>query len=623
MFNILLPLEIPFFEKMVFLTQLFIFFVMSIINLENAKVLMVDDTPANIDILRKSLVNEGYQLFFANSGEKALKIANRAIPDLILLDVMMPKMSGFETAHRLKENKLTQEIPVIFLTAKNQPEDLIEGFQLGAVDYINKPFRQEEVCLRVRAHLQKCFLMKQMTQARMAAEAANHAKSTFLANMSHELRTPLNGILGYTQILMKDKSLSALQEDGIEIIHRSGEHLLTLINDILDLSKIEAGRVELHPSDFNLGSFFKHILELFKIRAKQKNIAFHYQTNTALPYVVYGDEKRLRQIIINLLGNAIKFTEQGSVTFRVAYQESKIRFEVIDTGIGIASEELENIFLPFQQVGEMYKQPEGTGLGLAITKTLIEMMGGEIQVKTVLGQGSTFWTELELPKLSGEVLPNLEDESIIVGFEGKTRTVLIVDDNEANRSVLVRLLEPLGLKILEASHGQECVDRALKDYPDVILMDLIMPVMNGFEASKAIRKIPELKETVIIAISASAFNSDKEKSIKAGCTDFIAKPFVKEVLFEKLQHHLNLTWRYEEKNQSSEDSDFVAPSPKQAAELFNFVKMGDIQGIEEYLEQLQQQNSNLQAFVQKIQTLARKMEMMKIRKMVEPYVDGE
>jgi PAS domain S-box-containing protein len=505
-------------------------------DLKNAKVLMVDDTPANIDVLRKVLIREGYQLFFAHSGEKALKIASRAIPDLILLDVMMPGMDGFETSRCLKQNEATQDIPIIFITAKNQPEDIIEGFKLGAVDYINKPFRQEEVCMRVRHHLETGVLMKQREhlikdlrhseerfrllahaspvgicqadikgkivytnqkwqnilnlneadnwlqviheedkeqvervwalsvhnikectlkfriisrdeirwvqahaiplrydedseiegfvgtleditefkraeqqmlqakniaeQARIAAEAANHAKSAFIANVSHELRTPLNGILGFTQLFKQDKTLNVEQQDGVEVIHRCGEYLLTLISDILDLSKIEAGRIELYPTEFNLESFISSIINLFKIRTEQKAIAFNVQKNTPLPYVVYGDEKRLRQIMINLLSNAIKFTKEGSVTLIFGYEVNTFHVQISDTGIGIASEEMDKIFDPFQQVGDPRYKPEGTGLGLAITKTLVELMSGKIQVESVLGQGTTFSMVLNLPELN-------------------------------------------------------------------------------------------------------------------------------------------------------------------------------------------------------------------------------
>ncbi|MDM8562311.1 ATP-binding protein, partial [Candidatus Marithioploca araucensis] len=354
---------------------------------------------ANIDILRKVLVNEGYQLFFANSGEKAIKITSRALPDIILLDVMMPGgINGFETCRLLKQKVTTQDIPIIFLTAKNQPEDIKEGFKLGAVDYICKPFQQEEVCMRVRTHLQNSFLMKQRKQAVYAAEAANYAKSAFLANISHELRTPLNGILGYAQVLELDQQLTEKQQESVKTIHSCGQHLLTLINDLLDLSKIEVGHLELYLNDFCLDDFFRPIVELFKIRLQEKKLVFDYQATTPLTVVVHGDDKRLRQIMINLLSNAVKFTEQGSISFSVTYQNNKLYFQVTDTGIGIAPNEIENIFLPFKQVSEMYKKPEGTGLGLAISKTLIEMMGGKLSVESVLGKGSTFSGVINLPQ---------------------------------------------------------------------------------------------------------------------------------------------------------------------------------------------------------------------------------
>jgi signal transduction histidine kinase len=598
------------------------------IDLKDAKVLMVDDTPANIDVLRKALVNEGYQLFFANSGKKAIKIANRALPDLILLDVMMPNMNGYETCKRLKQTEATQNISIIFLTAKNQPENIKEGFELGAVDYIYKPFRHDEVCMRVRAHIQTCVLMKQMEQARLVADAANQAKSTFLANMSHELRTPLNGILGYTQIFKRDKTLTDEQQKGIEIIHQSGQYLLTLINDILDLSKIEAGRVELYPTNFNLKPLFQNLVKLFKMRAEQKEITFDYQQSNNIPYMVHGDEKRLRQIIINLLSNAIKFTKQGSVTFSLEYQDNKIRLQVTDTGIGIVPAQLDKIFLPFEQVSEILYKSEGTGLGLAITKTLVEMMDGELHVESVLGQGTTFWAMVNLPSVSDNLMATSPQESIIVGFEGSPRTILVVDDKLENRLVLMGLLKPLGFKILEASNGQDCVDKALENIPDLILMDLMMPVMTGFEATKKIRAIPELDGTVIIAISANVFESKRQQSMETGCNDFIAKPFSNQELLDELQNSLNLTWRYEESNNCSmseeiSNSTIVGPSPKQAAELFRFCRMGYLNGIQEYVTQLEQTDENLKPFAQKIQTLAQDIKITEICKLVKQYVVGD
>lgn len=509
--------------------------------------------------------------------------------------------------------------------------------------------------------------------AKEVAEVANRAKSTFLANMSHELRTPLNGILGYTQILKRDNTLDKEQQEGIDIIHRSGEYLLTLINDILDLSKIEAGRIELQPTDFYLEDFLKEIIELFRIRAEQKGIAFNYQPLSLLP-VIHADEKRVRQILTNLLSNAVKFTPEGGVELKAgclgrktANVPQKIIFQVEDTGIGIASDDLSKIFSPFQQVGESHKY-EGTGLGLSITKQLVQMMGGEIQVESVPGEGSTFCVLLDLPEVSKRVAPSKPTHaSVIVGYqrtdsdilnpvfpknrpdltgvlsptvesteektaflEGSPFKLLVVDDRWENRSVLMKLLAPLGFEVVEAENGREAVDVALTHQPDLILMDLVMPVMDGFEATRRIRETLTLKEVVIIVVSASIFDFHQQQSIEAGCNDFIAKPVRAEVLLEQLQKHLGLQWVYEQSTaqttnepsrHKTDDIPFtMEPSAQQASVLFNLAKMGDIYGICDYVKQLEQADKRMQPFAQKICQLADELKEQEIGEIAQKYL---
>ena len=397
-----------------------------------------------------------------------------------------------------------------------------------------------------------------LEQERKRAEALaelDRAKSQFLANMSHELRTPLNGILGYAQILKKGKTLTDQQKNGLGIIHQCGDHLLNLINDILDLSKIEARKMELYPKNFHFPEFLEGVTEICRIKAEQKGIELIYEPLTPLPNAIRADEKRLRQILINLLGNAVKFTEKGSITFKVGYQEEKLRFQVEDTGIGIAPEQLEEIFFPFQQVGDQNRETEGTGLGLAISRQLVQMMGGELNVKSTLGKGSVFWLDLDLPEVDqGADVANATAQNII-GFKGSKRKVLVVDDKWANRSVLVNLLEPIGFEVDEATDGSDGLNKVGEFQPDVIFMDLVMPVMDGFEATRRIRMLPELSKMVVIAISASVFDFDQQQSRKVGCDDFLPKPVREVDLLEKLQLHLGLEWVYEEK-----DVDAIAPS---------------------------------------------------------------
>ncbi|MCP4699124.1 MAG: response regulator [Gammaproteobacteria bacterium] len=503
---------------------------------------------------------------------------------------------------------------------------------------------------RMANHLEET--IKELEQARKRAEAANQAKTAFLANMSHELRTPLNGILGYAQILDQDDSLSAQQQDGINIIQRSGKYLLTLINDVLDLSKIEAGRMELHPADFQIVAFLQDIVEIFRIRARQKGISFRYQILSPLPAGVRADEKRLRQILTNLLGNAVKFTaKEGSITFKIGREGEKICFQVEDTGIGIAEKDMQNIFLPFRQSGDVLRKAEGTGLGLSITQTMVELMGGKLHVESTLGKGSAFWVKLDLPEVSEFAGVDETPRLRVIGYrltsassasrQGKHRyKILVVDDKTENRLVLVRLLVPLGFDIQEAENGREGVDKVRSWHPDLILMDLVMPVMDGFEATRQIKKIsgllsePGLRKMAVVAVSASVLKEHRLRSLAAGCKDFIAKPVHIEELLACLQKHLPLTWTYAQEmheenvespgketavqQQDTEDALLPGPSGKQATELYELAELGNISGIIACIEKLEA-DVRLRPFVEKVRRLAKNFEDEAICELVERY----
>ncbi|MCK5522825.1 MAG: response regulator [Thiomargarita sp.] len=487
-----------------------------------------------------------------------------------------------------------------------------------------------------------------LAQTRDQAMAASQAKTTFLANMSHELRTPLNGILGYAQILLQDEDLKETYKEGLEVIQRSGEYLLTLIDDILDLSKVEAGKIELDPANFHLGGFLKEIAELFKMRANQSELYFTYKVSKNLPRGICADEKRLRQILINLLGNAVKFTpEEGKVNFEVNYYDDKIHFKIADTGIGIAENELKHIFSPFQQAGELNYKKQGTGLGLSISKELVEMMGGKLQVKSIVGKGSTFWMALDLPIVSHHIKEQPVKKQAVIGYQristekdSKSESplkILLVEDNKENRSVLRNILEPLNFEIVEATNGIEGVNKAYDCLPDLIIMDLIMPEMNGFDATRKIRKIPELQEIPIIATSASVFEYHREESLKVGCHDFMPKPFGDDLL-RLVGQYLKLQWIYKETLEASSVKKINDPlsenSPdeeiqssiklqaEQANHFFILSMKGDIIGILEFAKQIEQSDAQLTPLANKIRYFAKNFKVKQLRKMAKKHKEN-
>lgn len=496
--------------------------------------------------------------------------------------------------------------------------------------------------------------LNQLQQAKKAAEVANQAKGTFLANMSHELRTPLNGILGYTQILMRDKSCTPKQQAGVLTIHQCATHLLTLINDILDLSKIEAQKIDLSTQDFHLKAFLEDVINICMVRTEQKRLAFLHDFSGIIPDAVQTDEKRLRQILLNLLSNAMKFTERGSVTFKVfgipcsdavehqfdglAAVESgegvlsttmdryKLRFEVIDSGVGIAPDQLQKIFQPFEQVGRHARQTEGTGLGLTITQRLVGLMGGDLKVESTLGQGSRFWFEIELPGCIGVIAPEpISSSHNIVGYEGDRRTILVVDDRPDNRAVLLGLLEPLDFRLVEACNGGEGIEKAIACQPDLIISDLIMPGIDGFEMTRRLRQLDEFQSTPIIASSASVFEFDRQKSHEAGYDDFLSKPIQTDELLNRLEIFLNLTWMREASEVETQvenfvdEADIILPPQQELLELYNAAQIGHIERIKQEAIRLRSLGAQYTAFVNKVLTLADQFDDVEIIRLIEPH----
>ncbi|MCP4901033.1 MAG: response regulator, partial [bacterium] len=508
---------------------------------------------------------------------------------------------------------------------------------------------RQEIVERVRAEEALQQAKREAENAQGAAEAANQAKSQFLARMSHELRTPLNGILGYAQILKRDSSANQYQLEGLDIVEQSGRHLLTLINDILDLAKVESGKVDLHETNFDLLSFLRSISEMIRIRTEEKGLYLRTEfapgEDERLPVSVRGDERRLRQVLVNLLGNATKFTDEGGVTFKIEKIESSdkagskeaesspspapysvLRFTIADTGIGMSPEELSVVFEPFRQVGDQQRQRQGTGLGLAISRNLLELMGSELQLRSDLGKGTVFWFDLALPEVIG--WDELEDERQIVGIEEKAPKVLVVDDNWQNRAVLVGLLSPLGFEMLEASNGREGLLRASEFRPDVVITDLVMPEMDGIELIRQLRQSPASKDVVIIAVSASAYENDQQTSLEAGGNAFVRKPVEANDLFEQLQRHLGLKWVYADSGLQDSaplpaDADRAAlmspPPADELATLFELLVLGDVRGILDRTDELERADERLGPFAIELRRLAKGFQIERIREMLESY----
>ena len=485
--------------------------------------------------------------------------------------------------------------------------------------------RNRELALQVKERT------AELEVAKEKAEAANNAKSAFLASVSHDLRTPLNGILGYVQILKKTKGLSVEKlESGLDVIQQSGDHLLTLINDILELSRIEAGKLELMPAEVHVPSFLSGIADIIRIKAEQKGLEFVLAAAHNLPESVRADERRLRQVLLNLLDNAVKFTDQGKIVLQVDTlsandSEARLRFQVSDTGVGMSPEQLGRIFQPFVQVGDIHHRAAGMGLGLAICRRLVNLMRGEIQVRSETGKGTAFWFELNVPLT--KAVARSADVELAVGYSGPRKRVLVVDDVPENRAMLTDFLGTLGFDIAEAENGEEGLKRASEVRPDVVLMDGMMPVMDGLEATRRLRQTPGFEELPIIGVSASASGSDAAAHLTAGANAFLTKPIAFPRLLAKMGTLMKIEWEYEspavETAKSAVEEELVLPPHEELAILHELAVFGSMYEIDERAQQLADLDERYRPLANRLHKLAAGFQTKAIRVLIEELMARE
>jgi len=542
---------------------------------EHKRIIVVDDNIENLTAIKNTL-KEIYEVFPCPSAVNMFDLLEHIKPDLILLDVEMPDINGYEAANKLKSSEVFKDIPIVFLTSMNDAESEIAGLNLGAVDYIHKPFAAPLLLRRIKTHLS-------LIDHQLEAQNASRAKGEFLSHMSHEIRTPLNAIIGMINISLNTEDIDKIK-NCLQRAHNASKHLLHILNDILDMSKIEAQKFELSYGEFDFEKTLTNIFNVTNVRAEEKDINLSVNINKNVPPYIISDELRLSQVIINLVNNAIKFTpEKGKVALSAektdeSNGEITLKIEVADSGIGITEEQQKKLFTSYNQAdSNISKNYGGTGLGLAISKEIVELMQGKIWIESEINRGSKFIFTIKVQKGTGDSIKkdSLSSDSKI---DFKDHTILIAEDVEINRDILAALLEKTEISIDFAENGVVAASmfKANPGKYGLILMDVNMPEMNGYEATKEIRIFEEeldknaaenkattenngreknesmsfaegktqsdyrnlRKQIPIIAMTANVFKEDIEKCLKSGMNSHIGKPIDPEALYETLRRNL-------------------------------------------------------------------------------------
>ncbi len=532
---------------------------------EKFKILIVDDVSENLFALNALLQRDDVIILQAISGYLALELMMKHDFCLTFIDVQMPEMNGFELAELMRGSNKTKNIPIIFVTATAKEQGFsFKGYESGAVDFLLKPLDpfavKSKVNIFVEIFHQKMELKNQLeTITRLAgdlnhskeeAEKANGSKTQFLANMSHEIRTPMGAILGFLDLLKNPVCTLEEKENYIVIVERNSQQLLSLIDDILDLSKVEAGKMLIEKINFSLTEMLQDLTSLMTFKAKEKGIEFHFKTDTPIPEFVVSDPVRLRQIISNIVGNAVKFTEKGCVELRVSFEEPILKLTITDTGVGISADQISKLFQPFAQADpSTTRKFGGTGLGLILSKRLAEALDGSLELlKSTDGQGSTFHIELKAPSVLETKVLELSQQVVQKttpfgnrpsGLSLHQLKVLLVEDSMDNQMLITTYLRKEGAVVTTASDGLQGVTKALAGNFDVVLMDIQMPVLDGHEATKKLRGGHYL--TPIIALTAHAMKEERIKGLISGFTDFLTKPIQRNLLIEVLSRYIPTT----------------------------------------------------------------------------------